>query len=103
MKVLAPRVSFYAKHKTHEIISALDGAFDKVISQIRKHKERVKDRRQNVPHSEVVKILNPATSEMTLDVDFADPPEIVPASEKFAAKPLTVNEAVAELHTSGET
>ena len=103
VKVLAPRVSFYAKHKTHEIISALDGAFDKVISQIRKHKERVKDRRQNVPHREVVEKLNPATSETTLDVDIADPPEIVPASDKFAAKPLTVNEAVAELHTSGET
>ena len=103
VKVLAPRASFYAKHKTHKIISALDGALDKVISQIRKHKEKVKDRRHNVPHREVVEKLNPDASEMTVDSDIADPPEIVPASEKFAAKPLTANEAVAELHASGET
>lgn len=103
VKVLAPRVSFYAKHRTNEIISALDGAVDKVISQIRKHRERVKDRRHNVPHREVVEKLNPEVSDISLDVDLTEAPEIVPASEKFAAKPLTVSEAAAELHTSGET
>lgn len=103
VKVLAPRVSFYATHKTDEIISALDGAVAKVVSQIRKHKERVKDRRHNVPHREVVEKLNPDISENDVDIDLTEAPEIVPASEKFAAKPLTLSEAAAELQTSGET
>ncbi len=101
--VTAPKVSFYAKNNTHEIISALDGAADKVVSQIRKHKERVKDKRHNAPHREVVAQLNPEASEIPIDVDSTDEPVIVPVSEKFAAKPLTVSEAASELHTSGET
>ena len=47
--------------------------------------------------------LNPEESEFFADEDLNDPPVIVPASEKFAAKPLTVSEAASELHTSGET
>ncbi len=103
VKVTAPRVSFYAKNNTHEIIPALDGAVDKVISQIRKYKERVKDKRHDIPHREVVAQLNPEASEIPADMDSADAPIIVPASEKFAAKPLSVSEAATELHTSGET
>lgn len=101
--VTAPRVSFFAKNETHELISALDGAVDKVVSQIRKNKERVKDQRHNAPHREVVAQLNPDASEISDEIDISDPPVIVPASEKFAVKPLTVNEAAAELHTSGES
>lgn len=103
VKVTAPRVSFYAKNETHELMSALDGAADKVISQIRRYKERVKDRRHNVPHREVVEQLNPDTSEITTDTDTTEEPIIVPAAEKFATKPLTVSEAATELHSSGES
>ena len=101
--VTAPRVSFYAKNNTHELISAIDGAADKVISQIRKHKERMKDKRHNAPHREVVAQLNPEMPEILADEDSTDTPVIVPVSEKFAVKPLTVSEAAAELHTSGES
>ena len=103
VKVTAPRVSFYSKNETHELMSALDGAADKVINQIRRYKERVKDRRHNVPHREVVEQLNPDTSEIVTDTDTTDAPVIVPAAEKFAAKPLTVSEAATELHSSGES
>lgn len=103
VRVTAPRVSFYAKNETHEIMTALDGAADKVINQIRKYKERVKDKRHNVPHREVVERLNQDVSDISLEVDLTDSPVIVPAAEKFAAKPLTVNEAVTELHSSGDT
>ena len=103
VKVTAPRVSFFAKNETHELMSALDAAADKVISQIRRYKERVKDRRHNVPHREVVEQLNPDTTEITTDTDSAEEPIIVPAAEKFAAKPLTVSEAATELHSSGES
>lgn len=101
--VTAPKVSFYAKNETHELIPALDTAIDKVISQIRKYKERAKDQRHNVPHRDVVAQLNPQASEVPTEIDMSDEPVIVPTAEKFAAKPLTVNEAAAELHTSGES
>lgn len=101
--VTAPRVSFYAKNTTHDLRTAFDGAVEKVISQIRKNKERVKDRRHNAPHREVVAQLNPGSDDSHSDIDTGDEPTVVPASEKFAAKPLTVNEAVAELHTSGDS
>ncbi len=105
VKVTAPRVSFFAKNETHELMSALDGAADKVINQIRRYKERIKDKRHNVPHREVVEQLNPDTSEITTDIDTdtTESPVIVPAAEKFAAKPLTVGEAATELHSSGES
>jgi putative sigma-54 modulation protein len=37
MIVTAPRVSFYAKSETHEVLSALDTVTDKIISQIRRY------------------------------------------------------------------
>lgn len=101
--VTAPRVSFYAKNRTHDLRTAFDGAVEKVISQIRKNKDRVKDRRHNVPHREVVAQLNPESEENATEDDLTDELVIVPSAEKFAAKPLTVNEAAAELKTSGDT
>ena len=101
--VTAPGVSFYAKNSTHELISAFDGALEKVINQVRKYKERVKDKRHNVPHRDVVAQLNPDASEFSQEIDSSESPVIVPASERFAAKPLTLNEAAAELQTSGES
>lgn len=103
VKVTAPRVSFYAKNETHDLMSALDGATDKVVRQIRRYKERTKDRRHNVPHRDVVAQLNPEVIETQVESDTSDMPMIVPASEKFASKPLTLNEAATELNSSGES
>ena len=100
MIVTAPRVSFYAKSETHEILSALDTAADKIISQIRRYKDRIKDRRDNVPHREVVAQLNPDTVETDIEPDGTEAPVIVATQEKFASKPLTVAEAATELQAS---
>ena len=72
MIVTAPRMSFYAKSETREILSALDTVTDKIISQIRRYKDRVKDRRNNAPHREVVARLNPEEMEAPLEVDDSD-------------------------------
>ncbi len=98
--VTAPRVSFYAKSETHEILSALDNAIDKIISQIRRYKDRVKDRRHNAPHREVVERLNPDVVETPSEVDAVDGPVVLSAQDKFASKPLTVAEATVELQAS---
>ena len=101
MIVTAPRVSFYAKSETHEVLSALDTATDKIMSQIRRYKDRVKDRRQVVPHREVVARLNPdEVEETSQDLDGIDTPVVVSTQDKFAAKPLTLAEATTELQAS---
>ena len=100
MIVTAPRVSFYAKSETHEILSALDTATDKIISQIRRYRDRVKDRRHNAPHREVVAQLNPDEAETSLEIEEIDSPVVVSTQDKFASKPLTLAEATTELQAS---
>ena len=100
MRVTAPGVSFYANSETDEILSALDTATDKILSQVRRYKDRVKDRRHNAPHREVVAQLNPENVETQTDVDINDAPIIIAAQDKFASKPLTVAEATTELQAS---
>lgn len=100
MIVTAPRVSFYAKSETHEVLSALDTVTDKIISQIRRYRDRVKDRRNIVPHREVVERLNPDEVETSLEAEGIDTPVVVSAQDKFASKPLTLAEATTELQAS---
>ena len=100
MIVTAPRVSFYAKSETHEVLSALDTATDKIISQIRRYKDKVKDRRHNAPHREVVAQLNPDEVETLLEVEGIDTPVVMSKQDKFAPKPLTLEEATTELQAS---
>ena len=101
MIVTAPRVSFYAKSETHEILSALDTATDKIMTQIRRYKDRVKDRRHIAPHREVVAQLNPdEVDETPLEVEGIDIPVVVSKQDKFASKPLTLEEATTELQAS---
>ena len=100
MIVTAPGISFYAKSETHEVLSALDTVTDKVVTQIRRYKDRVKDHRHNVPHRDVVAQLNPDDVETVSEFDPTDTPIIVATQEEFASKPLTVAEAAIELQAS---
>ena len=100
MIVTAPRVSFYAKSETHEVLSALDTVTDKILSQIRRYRDRVKDRRNIAPHREVVARLNPDEVETPLEVEDVDAPVVVSTQNKFASKPLTLAEATTELQAS---
>ena len=100
MIVTAPRVSFYAKSETREVLSALDTVTDKIISQIRRYRDRVKDRRNNVPHREVVAQLNPDEIDSALEAEGGDGPVVVSTQDKFASKPLTLAEATTELQAS---
>ena len=100
MIVTAPRVSFYAKSETHEVLSALDTVTDKILSQIRRYRDRVKDRRNIAPHREVVARLNPDEVETPLEVEDVDAPVVVSTQDKFASKPLTLTEATTELQAS---
>ena len=100
MIVTAPRVSFYAKSETHEVLSALDTVTDKILSQIRRYRDRVKDRRNIAPHREVVARLNPDEGETPLEGEDVGAPVVVSTQDKFASKPLTLAEATTELQAS---
>ena len=100
MIVTAPRVSFYAKSETHEVLSALDTVTDKILSQIRRYRDRVKDRRNIAPHREVVARLNPDEVETPLEGEDVGAPVVVSTQDKFASKPLTLAEATTELQAS---
>ncbi len=104
MIVTARRVAFHAESHTHEIFSALDGVIDKITSQIRRYKERVKERQhRGLPHREVVAQLNPEEVNTEPEDSTLDTPSIVSVPDRFASKPMTVAEALTELHTSEES
>lgn len=107
MNVTAARAAFHAESRAHELFASLDAVTDKILSQIRRYRERVKDRRHGkLPHRDVVAHLNPPETEELHETEAltaAETPRIIEAPEKFAAKPMTVTEAATELHTAGET
>lgn len=102
MILTANRASFYAESHAHELFTALDKVMGKINTQLRRYKDRVKDRRHRAPQREVVAQLNPSEAETDSEINTRETPAIVPVPEKFASKPLTVSEAAVELQTSGE-
>jgi putative sigma-54 modulation protein len=60
----------------------------------------VKDRRNSAPHREVVARLNPDKVETPLEVEEIGTPVVVSQQDKFASKPLTLEEATTELQAS---
>ena len=106
MNVTAARAAFHAESQTHDLFTSLDAVTDKIFSQIRRYKERVKDRRHQLPHRDVVAHLNPPEADELEESGSSDTeaiPRIIEAPEKFAAKPMTVAEAATELHTAGDS
>ena len=100
------KATFHAQGETHDVFSSLDDVIDKIETQIRRHKERIKDRRQRLSRREVAVQLssNEEGAQVELDMDnpsnmpvpyFRDP-------EKFASKPMSVGETVMQLQTSGD-
>lgn len=100
------KATFHAQGETHDVFSSLDDVIDKIETQTRRHKERIKDRRQRLPRREVAVQLSgngdnaPAESD-TDDSSSRSAPHFR-APEKFASKPMSVGEAVMQLQTSGD-
>ena len=103
------KATFHAQGETHDVFSSLDDVINKIETQIRRHKERIKDRRQRLPRREVAMQLSGNEKdthvgriryEMIHQI-CSDPHFRAP--EKFASKPMSVGEAVMQLRTSGDT
>lgn len=107
LTLLARKAVFHARIETHDVFESLDTALNRIESQVRRHKERMKDRRHRQSHRDVATQLNEdvvtspgaATSD---DSPMASAP-IVKITDKFASKPLTVEDAAMQLQFSEDS
>ena len=100
------KATFHAQGETHDVFSSLDDVIDKIETQIRRHKERIKDRRHRLSRREVAIQLNSSSDDTAAEPDTDDPSNMSAPHfrdpEKFASKPMSVGEAVMQLRTSGD-
>lgn len=94
----AKRAKFHAQDETENIYASIDGAMEKVDAQIRRHKEKIKNRKHQ--YKEIEAALNVEEDLESSDEDEesleALEPQIVKV-RKFATKPMTVQEAVMQM------
>ncbi len=102
--LMARRATFHAQAETEDVFASIDEAVDKIDKQIRRHKERIKDRRHRFSRREAALQLTgieEAESAETLDTDDeAEARQIVRIPERFAPKPMTADEAAMQLEVS---
>ena len=101
------KATFHAQGETHDVFSSLDDVIDKIEAQIRRHKERIKDRRHRMSRREVAVQLSGNEDDIQVGLDTSDPSDMptpqFSAPEKFASKPMSVGEAVMQLQIYGDT
>ena len=76
---------------------------DKIEKQIRRHKERMKDWRHRQPQRNAIAQLHDEEELPLAEVDTDAPLQIVRTPEKFAPKPMTVEDAAMQLQISGDS
>ena len=107
LTLLARKATFHARIKTHDVFESLDTALNRIESQVRRHKERMKDRRHRQSQRDVAAQLNEdaGTSDAaTVDDDSSTTSApIVKVTDKFASKPLTVEDAAMQLQYSEDS
>ena len=103
----ARKATFHARIETHDVFESLDTALNRIESQVRRHKERMKDRRHRQPHRDVAMQLNKGAAESSsteeTDNSSAASAPIVRETDKFAPKPLTVEDAALQLRFSDDS
>ena len=86
----AKRATFHAQEETEDIYASIDGVVEKIDTQIRRYKKKLDARRHQ--------------HEKAFFTDEEEEPETEPRiirANKFAPKPLTPQEAVAQIELSG--
>ena len=81
--------TFHAQEVTEDIYASIDGVMEKVDVQVRRHKEKLKDRKHQP------KVIEPGAEEGAEEVE----PQIVKVN-RFALKPMTVQEAAMQMSIS---
>ena len=83
----AKRAKFYAQEETEDIFASIDGVMEKIDTQIRRHKEKIKDKKHHPKEDLYV---------LEEDSEEEEEPEIVKVN-KFAPKPLSPQEAAMQI------
>ncbi len=93
----ADRMSLFAKEQTHDLYAAIDLATEKLEHQAQKLKARRKDHK--APSR--ARTAAPGVTESVLDADAAPgrPPDVI-RTRRVPAKPMALEEAVAQLAAS---
>jgi putative sigma-54 modulation protein len=88
--VHASRVIVSSEQEADDMRSAVDLAMEKVERQIRRHKDRIRNRKGAIP-----------TAEAVMELDGAAPRNVGVVSEQIGASPMTPEEALASLDDLG--
>jgi len=98
--LMASRASFHAQGQNEDIFASIDEAIDKMDKQIRRFKERIRDRRHRMSHREVAVQLSEINE--VAEVELEEEPRVVRVYDKLADKPMTVEEAAMQFKLSKE-
>jgi len=100
------RTILHAEDEEYDLFASINATMDKIERQIKRRKGRVKDSKHNTSHREVaIKLSRYEESEAIeeeSEPDEENGPSIVKVEDKFASKPISVQEAVMELKLSGD-
>jgi len=102
------RISFHAETgvEADSVSKAIDMILTKAEKQLRRHKERLRDARRQSRWHEPMQAETSALAEFPVEAastvtepaeDDPAPPDVVPEPERFEDKPMTVQEASAQL------
>lgn len=86
----AKRATFHAREETEDIYASIDGVMEKVDTQIRRYKEKIRDRKHQSREEDFE-----AEEEL-------EPEPLIIKVNKFASKPMTVQEAVDQIMHSDD-
>jgi len=89
----AKHVTFHATEETEDLRSSIDGVVEKVDAQIKKYKEKLKDRK----HRSRSAALGVEEGSSSVENDSEPEPQIVKV-KRFAPKPMTAREAVMQMN-----
>jgi len=97
----ANRASFHAQGQSEDIFASIDEAIDKMDKQIRRFKERIRDRRHRMSQREVAVQLSAVGEIAEVQLE-EEEPRVVRTYDKLADKPMTVEEAAMQFNLSKE-
>lgn len=89
INIIGDRLNIIGKEETEDMYSAIDMVLDKLEKQIKKYKQKNRDRRSGKGKSKVV-----MSGEMTALEDDADPRVIV---QNIEYKPMDIDEAIMQM------
>lgn len=94
------KTQLHAEDEEYDIFASIHATMDKIERQIRRRKSKTKDRKHKTPHREVAVQLSEYEKSETMESEEKSGPSIVKVDDKFALKPISLEEAVLELELS---